>query len=1025
MQMPASAGSRLSSALCFSNGKSYISYCLVLICSRAERAGFGGTLHFASPRSVTDLPSGDLDVVLAMRARASTAPYASPPITPMTASFAPVTPASTSFATTPSTFSAFTPASPLSTGSEHSHHIDAISLAFTRSQTPTYAPSVHTTHTAPALTSKSRSRSSTVTNSAPVQALRGFFSGSRPPSRSASVALTKESKDVRGKRVRTSSSSATGLGAPQGYLNMLAAMRDEDVSESAQPTHPYQSLAHPLGTPISAALGSMDLSTDKDNASATGLAPPGIPSSLPGLGPSGLPTPGLSALSILHAPSPRSASSAAVGKGLGTSLPPPPRARRAGSVSHVLPGLPNALGQGHSKDDGITRVREEVIHGEILGTLRGHPDEEQGVRRPLLVPMLSLSFGRGNMDAWEKDQEPKASSPPSRVLPPMLAPPSSPLPIPPGIPVAGRIPGASRSSLALPTTGSSLGVVLPAPLGSSPALPGAWPSPSIPSSDGPNSAVTSSDVYQTALSSSDAPSSAISSNGAPYSISSRALRSTPSYSMPALSDALGPYSTDDAGASYLNLTDEPYPSPMDHTSSSHFDLSESTPQPNSTPFTSEAPTASNSSQASIHSDHTTSTRPGGRDLFRASDPFRSSVSETAFRRTGLQLGSRTSLDDAHVGPAAVSGTLSALKGALHEYPEGDGWDGEGMGVGYQYAHSGSGREGSQSGYTQSISVRESPARTTTTGSFRASSPTGFMRRFEVEDSPVGTSPSSSRVEGDLRAYVPRDSFGSAFRSGRLASEDGTIQFTHPFSSASQSPSSSGKRAHRRAGSYAGPSRTLFTITSSPLERVSSVDRGPSTPERGASLERSFTALERGAATPGRFKAEKLPPAAPPPSMPLPPTPLASRPGTPVSRPRTPSRPGTAPQLASIPPPPRHTSLRTRLRMLSTPSTPEPAPPRELGPPTEDDLAQPISRVPIQLLVREDSAVRRNTNEYAKETFGGNPMGTSLPPPPRIRTTRQHSYCASDREGTSEGRRSDESGKRGFGEARDSGVDLEQ
>ncbi|KAF8758699.1 malate dehydrogenase [Rhizoctonia solani] len=108
-------------------------------------------------------------------------------------------------------------------------------------------------------------------------------------------------------------------------------------------------------------------------------------------------------------------------------------------------------------------------------------------------------------------------------------------------------------------------------------------------------------------------------------------------------------------------------------------------------------------------------------------------------------------------------------------------------------------------------------------------------------------------------------------------------------------------------------------------------------------------------------------------------------------------------------------------MLSTPSTPEPVP-RELGPPHEDELAQPISKVPMQMLVQEDSSsIRRAASEHGTpreglQQHGG--MGTSLPPPPRTRpmAIRQHSYSASasDRDGSSEGRRSDESGKRGHG-----------
>ncbi|CCO28868.1 hypothetical protein BN14_02866 [Rhizoctonia solani AG-1 IB] len=377
-----------------------------VLLQRAERAGFGGTIHFTSPRSVTDpLPSADLDAALAMRAQAhrtTVPPFVTSPI------------------------------SPLSPGSEASH-MDTISLGFARSQTPTYAPSVHTTATAPALIShsKSRSRSSTVTNSAPVQALRGFFS--RPPSRSAN------------NRPRTTSGAATSPTTTTGP-NHLATFTGVGSGESS---------AYPLGTPISAGLGSMDLSS----ATSTMVGAMDEPFGTPGPGPSTLP-----ALNTTGLPTSKPPGIPPISKGM-ASLPPPPRAKRAGSVSHVL-----ARG-------------DETVRGR---------DEEEGAKRPSLVPMLSLSFGRADDpdrardesdrgDARTKhdtndvqaDERPrtdeKDTTQPARVLPPMLAPPSLPLPVPPG-------PGASRTSLQLPgvgvhATGSALALGLHHATGSALVLP--------------------------------------------------------------------------------------------------------------------------------------------------------------------------------------------------------------------------------------------------------------------------------------------------------------------------------------------------------------------------------------------------------------------------------------------------------------------------------------------------------------------------------------------------------------------------
>ncbi|CAE6425494.1 unnamed protein product [Rhizoctonia solani] len=1066
-----------------------------VLLQRAERAGFGGTIHFTSPRSVTDpVPSGDLDVVLAMRAQAhrgSSVPYASPPVTPMTSTFAP----SAHFA--PSNAFVTSPVSPLSPASDLSH-ADAISLAFTRSQTPNYAPSVRTTHTAPVSHSKTRSRSSTVT--APVQALRGFFS--RPPSRSASVAATK--------RVRTSSGSGpTALGS-----NHLASFTGVH-----EPTNVY-----PLGTPISAGLGSIDLSscaTTMDEPIGT----PGLgPSTLPGLGPSGLPTPNKPPLV------------APISKGP-ASLPPPPRAKRAGSVSHVL----------HRGDE----------------TVRGREDEE-GVRRPSLVPMLSLSFGRG--DDLDRGQTP-VDEPPPRVLPPMLAPPSSPLPLPPG-------PGASTSATALGFHPSGSALALPQPplnipptnlpqpkpqhaagllpslsppmtasapphpptlalrtVGSIPILPGSWPIAAYPHSTSdltettPSaSAITPSDVYQSF--SNDAYGfspyrASMASDAFRISIHSDAYQAVSPTSEMYLTAHELPSALTSNGGSYMNLVGSSSnvnvhlpvgstshlaissshlaatssshlgtsTSHLDTTSSSHLDLSDATPHASSTPFTTTT-TASDSSQASVYSvklgrNSLDAFRSGmGSDTVRSSDTFRSSSSDVfrsnvsdvfrtnasdVFRsnasdvyRTNASDVFRTNASDVYRsnssdvfrsnGNGATAHSRVSLafgRGMLHEHPEADAWEGDchsgrGSYGSREYAHSGSvrdyagsardytgsardyagstrdytgstrdyagsGKEYSQSAYTQSINVRESPTRTVATGSYRDRE--GSTRDRDPDSAP--SSP-SSRAEnyagptGGLFTYPQRDTFAVRRDTFGVAPKDSYIvpdDAAHPFSSASPSQTpvksaapSPARRSHRRAGSYAGP--TLYTIASGSF----SFDRRQS--QRGK---------------------PELPPAAPPPSVPLPPTPATSRPSTPLSRPRTPSRQSTkTPPVPPLPAPAR-SSLRTRLRMLSTPSTPEPVP-RELGPPHEEDLAQPISRVPIQLLVMEDS-IQRAASEHdtSREVHGG--LGIGLPPPPRTRPMpiRQHSYSASvsasDREGSSEGRRSDESGKR-FGGARDSAVHLE-
>ncbi|KAF8710865.1 hypothetical protein RHS03_02074, partial [Rhizoctonia solani] len=1177
----------------------------------AERAGFGGTIHFTSPRSVTDpLPSADLDVVLAMRAQAhrSTVPYASPPVTPMATTFSPIAhfpPVSPPFVTSPT--------SPLSPGSEASH-MDTISLGFARSQTPTYAPSVHTTATAPALIphSKSRSRSLTVTNSAPVQALRGFFS--RPPSRGAN----NRARTTSGTAAAASPTTTTG---PNHLASFTA-------------VNPTENGAYALGTPISAGLGSMDLSS----AASTMAGVIDEPLGTPGPGPSTLPV-----LSSTGLPAPKPPAIAPMSKGIG-SLPPPPRAKRAGSVSHVL-----ARG-------------DETVRGR---------DEEEGVRRPSLVPMLSLSFGRGDdvdrekasdsndldsrvqedekerVQGGEKDRartDERDTTQHARILPPMLAPPSSPLPVPPG-------PGASRSSLQLPgvgvhATGSALALGLHHPTGSAlalppamanlsplsppqpqsvlnspptalnlppsslnlppitlatsasgppqahphlptlalrtvgsiPILPGSWPvSPNLTAitpSDGDGvtpSAITPSDVYtgggnnpsdmylargdyQQGVAHGDYHGQVMTPSDYHHHHHYHAQATTPSAVTPSdtfgmsPSDPLGPYGfspyrismTSDAfrisihsdayqaavssptsesyhtppsavsrstpsqysalttpsvvlGGSYLSLAgraseDEvalasvsvghlpmgsatrlgsttnamPFTSTSHlaaagstsylagssshlvtastshlattstshlDTSTSHLDLSETTHLPNSTPFTTDA-----DSMYSVKVGQSSSDGRNGSDIFRSGsshlDATRSNHSDTV----------RSNNSDAFKSNGRVS--LAFGRGALHEYSGTDGWEagdyhsGKSVRSGVGSARESQSQSQSHSVYTQSISVRESPTRTVATGSYRDRE--GSMRDRDPDSAPSSPSSQAENYVGPTgglfggvprESFSPRESFGaprepfgsrrdpfrvrrdsfgavpsSSFSSSFMVSDD----TAHPFSSTSPSqtpvkstPSPGGRRGHRRAGSYAGP--TLYTIASGSF----SLDRRQS--QRGNS--------------------DALPPAAPPPNVPLPPTPSTSRPSTPVSRPRTPSR-----QITSTPPvpplPPPRSSLRTRLRMLSTPSTPEPVP-RELGPPHEDELAQPISKVPMQMLVQEDSSsIRRAASEHGGpreglQQHGG--MGTSLPPPPRTRpmAIRQHSYSASasDRDGSSEGRRSDESGKRGHG-ARDSAVHLE-
>ncbi|KAG9120789.1 hypothetical protein FRC07_003577 [Ceratobasidium sp. 392] len=870
-----------------------------VLLQRAERAGFGGTVHFTSARSVTDpLPSGDLDVALALRAHAQSAHIAqlrasasappppsilSQPVTPVTTTFGPGLTSSfvPVFSPTSTTFS------PTSAGfpppSDHSH-VDTHSLAFTRSQTPTYAPSVHTTHTTQTqpLPDRSRSRSSTVTNSAPVQALRGFFSlgsgGSRPPSRSASVAgvasATNNNNASAGKKSRTraASSSAAALGGaqqpPHPYA-VLPALPMEGQSPAPTSisfasaldqgdTYPYSSLPQPyphpygpvmLGTPISAGLGSMDLGGEREReredvgSGVLGLnfGYPGA--GLPGLGVNGLPGLGPNGISSLPGMSTKSPTGSSGGKGMVTSLPPPPRARRAGSVSHVLPGRAQEDGSGMGTAMGRVQEEGSVRGGRphtTEGTLR-RKDSDGGSRRPSLVPMMSISFGqvegftaspaRGDDTDGEYEDQGASCQREPRILPPQLAPPSVPLPLPPG----------------------------------------SWP------------------------------------------------------------------------------------------------------------------IASDSSQASMYSVQTTSTSTGAR-LSNGLDPRagggpsldRSRVSlgpivDATWSRSRVSLGESPGASGAH---SRVS--LALVRGMLAEHPEGDGAD-DGTG---NYQESPTWRD-------SPTRTRESPTRTMespTRPSARETSPIAFTRQSTGDSLPSSAEFSresfgpGTSVPRELfgPASLPRESFGSAFLSHPSREVD-TDVFSHPFASQSQ-----GRRAHRRAGSYGGP--TLFTIADSPVGRSKSQ----------------------------RSKSEKLPPAAPPPSMPLPPVPPPNMPLPPV-----PSSP-TGAQTQT-----RHTSLRTRLRMLSAPSpAPQsalPDPPRDLGALAEDDLIQPISKVPISLLVKDDSSARRTISEQGAKREGA----PSLPPPPRVRMVRQHSHSASsDREGLSDGRRSDESGVGGGKAVRDSAVHLE-
>ncbi|KAG8745327.1 Malate dehydrogenase, cytoplasmic [Ceratobasidium sp. 414] len=918
-----------------------------VLLQRAERAGFGGTVHFTSARSVTDpLPSGDLDVVLALRAHAQSAhiaqlrastssphpalPILSQPATPVTATFGPGLTSSfvPVFSPTATTFSPTSVGLPAA--SDHSH-TDALSLAFTRSQTPTYAPSVHTTHTTQTqpLPDRSRSRSNTVTNSAPVQALRGFFSlgsgGSRPPSRSASVTAGVTNGNIGGgkkSRARAASSSAAAAGGlqqshpyavpvpPFGHvegqspaptsISFASAFDQGDTYPYSQPQpHPYPYGPVMLGTPISAGLGSMDLGDrDRERERERDELGNGVlglnfgygNAGLPGLGVNGLPGLGPNGISSLPGLSGKSPVGSSGGKGMVTSLPPPPRARRAGSVSHVLPGRAQEDGPGTGAAMG--RVQEESsVRGGRPHTTEGalrREDSEGGSRRPSLVPMMSLSFGQvggltespsgGEDTDGEYGEQGVACHREPRVLPPQLAPPSAPLPLPPGSwPIASDSSQASMYSVQTTSTGTGARV---------------------------------SDVRG--------------SLGARGSVDGRG----------------GASSSNGLDRSRLSLGDGPRPN-----------------------------------------------------------------TDASWSRSRVSLG-----DVPRESPGASRAhsrvSLALVRGTLAEHPEGDGWDdGEGAGTTGSYRES-----------PTWTSVRESPTRTRespTRPSGRGTSPIAFTRRSTTDSAP--SSP-SSHADGPARegsSLFSRESFGSAFISREFEGD----QISHPFASQGQ-----GRRAHRRTGSYGGP--TLFTIADLPVGRSRS---------------------QRG-------KSEMLPPAAPPPSVPLPPVPpptgplpplpVSSRPVTPVSRPRTPSRlgiassqtPGSSAIQLAIPvaaPQPRHTSLRTRLRMLSAPSpAPQsalPEPPRDLSSLAEDELAQPISKVPISLLVRDDSSARRATNEPGARRELEREGAPSLPPPPRIRIVRQHSHSASsDREGTSEGRRSDESGMGGkvVTGLRDSAVHLE-
>ncbi|KAG8775737.1 hypothetical protein FRC12_001297 [Ceratobasidium sp. 428] len=399
------------------------------------------------------------------------------------------------------------------------------------------------------------------------------------------------------------------------------------------------------------------------------------------------------------------------------------------------------------------------------------------------------------------------------------------------------------------------------------------------------------------------------------------------------------------------------------------------------------PAASDSSQASMYSVQTTSTSTGARlSDMRASLDARPSGSGggPGLDRSRVSLGdgprpnvswsqSRVSLGESPGASGAHSRvSLALVRGMLAEHPEGDGWD----------DGAGSLRES-----PTWASVRESPSRTRESPSRRSTrgtSPIAFTRQSTTDSLP--SSPSTPAIvadQGPSTSVLPRETFGSAFLSREIVEPD---LFSHPFAS-------QGRRAHRRAGSYGGP--TLFTIADSPPVSRSKSQRSKS----------------------------ELPPPVPPPTVPPPPVPPPNMPLPPLPS----SRPGTPSGQAQ----PRHTSLRTRLRMLSAPSpAPQsalPDPPRDLGALAEDDLIQPISKVPISLLVKDDSSARRGSINYEHQSGGcPKPEGaTSLPPPPRIRMVRQHSHSASsDREGLSDGRRSDESGVGGSRAVRDSAVHLE-
>ncbi|KAG8695990.1 hypothetical protein FRC08_007437 [Ceratobasidium sp. 394] len=206
-----------------------------------------------------------------------------------------------------------------------------------------------------------------------------------------------------------------------------------------------------LGTPISAGLGSMDLGDrDRERERERDELGNGVlglnfgygNAGLPGLGVNGLPGLGPNGISGLPALSGKSPVGSSGGKGMVTSLPPPPRARRAGSLSHVLPGRAQEDGSGIAV--GMGRVQEESpSQGSVRGgrphTTEGalrREDPEGGSRRPSLVPMMSLSFGQvdgftespsaGEDTDGEDEEQGAFRQREPRVLPPQLAPPSRP-----------------------------------------------------------------------------------------------------------------------------------------------------------------------------------------------------------------------------------------------------------------------------------------------------------------------------------------------------------------------------------------------------------------------------------------------------------------------------------------------------------------------------------------------------------------------------------------------------------------------